>query len=76
MSIYEVEHYIGGKRIPSASGKFASIFNPATGEVQGQTHLGTASELDKAVEVARAAFPAWAGEPPLKRARVLFKFCN
>lgn len=74
MSIYEVEHYIGGKKTPSASGKFADIYNPATGEVQGRTHLGTVSELDKAVEVARAAFPAWANEPPLKRARVLFKF--
>lgn len=74
MNLYEITHFIGGRRAPSTSGKFADVYNPATGEVQGRTHLGTASELDKAVEVARAAFPAWANEPPLKRARVLFKF--
>ena len=32
------------------------------------------AEVDAAVRAARAAFPAWAATPALKRARVLFKF--
>ncbi|MCP2937438.1 aldehyde dehydrogenase family protein, partial [Salmonella enterica subsp. enterica serovar Typhimurium] len=31
-------------------------------------------EVDKAVAAAQAAFPAWAGTSPLRRARILFKF--
>ena len=28
----EIQHFIGGKLVPGKSGKFAPVFNPATGE--------------------------------------------
>ena len=34
----------------------------------------TAAELDAAVAAAAAAFPDWSAQPPLRRARVLFRF--
>ncbi|MEM7508199.1 MAG: CoA-acylating methylmalonate-semialdehyde dehydrogenase [Pseudomonadota bacterium] len=70
----QIHHYIGGKETEGTSGRFADVYNPATGEVQAQVVLGNASDLANAVEVAKAAQPAWAAENPQKRARVLMQF--
>src|SRR5271168_3837974 len=70
----EVHHWINGKTVSGASGKFGDVFNPATGEVQAKVALATPSEVDAAVAAAAAAFPGWAAQPPLRRARVLFRF--
>ena len=48
--------------------------NPATGAVTGSVCLANASDVDQAVAAAKAAFPAWSNTPPLRRARVMFKF--
>ncbi|MEY4072809.1 MAG: hypothetical protein RJA29_166, partial [Pseudomonadota bacterium] len=50
------------------------VFNPATGAVTGKVPLATAVDVDQAVSAAQTAFPAWADTPPIRRARVLFKF--
>ena len=72
--MYPVHHHIGGRVQPSTSGRTADIYNPALGSVQGQVDLGTPAELDLAVAAAQEAFPAWSAQPPLARARVMFKF--
>jgi len=70
-SPYRIHHVIGGQVVPSTSGRTAPVYNPATGQVQGLVDLGTAAELDAAVQAARRAWPAWADQPPLARARVM-----
>ena len=50
------------------------VTNPATGQVTGQVTLATPAEVNAAVAAAHAAFPAWADTPPIRRARVMFKF--
>ncbi|MBB4642032.1 CoA-acylating methylmalonate-semialdehyde dehydrogenase [Rhizorhapis suberifaciens] len=68
-----VEHFIGGG--PSSGGNRKSdIFNPNDGSVQAQVTLGTKLELDRAVEIAKGAQPAWAATNPQRRARVMFNF--
>ncbi len=74
MSITNIDHFIGGKVVAGTSGRAQDVFNPATGAVSGKTALASAAEVDKAVAVAQAAFPAWAQTSPLRRARVMFKF--
>jgi len=69
-----INHFIGGKEVPGTSGRTADVFNPATGEVQAKVALASKGELDAAVKVAAAAFPGWAGTPPLTRSRILFRF--
>jgi len=69
----EIGHFIGGKLVAGASGTFGDVFNPASGEVTGKVAMANASEVDKAVATAAAAWPAWANTPPLRRARVMFK---
>jgi len=69
-----IENLIGGSRIASKSGNAQAVFNPATGEQIDSLGLSSAAEVAAAIEVAKAAFPAWAATPPLKRAAVMFRF--
>ncbi|MEI7784089.1 MAG: CoA-acylating methylmalonate-semialdehyde dehydrogenase [Betaproteobacteria bacterium] len=74
MSISQIAHHINGQPSAGTSGRQQSVTNPATGAVTAQVALASAAEVDRAVAAARAAFPAWAETPPLRRARVMFKF--
>ncbi|HEX2101019.1 MAG TPA: CoA-acylating methylmalonate-semialdehyde dehydrogenase, partial [Candidatus Synoicihabitans sp.] len=70
----ELQHFIGGKLVAGRSGRFAPIFNPATGEQSGSVPLANAEELGEAVAAAKQAFPKWASTPALRRARILNRF--
>ncbi|MBP6277092.1 MAG: aldehyde dehydrogenase family protein, partial [Limnohabitans sp.] len=74
MSISPIGHYINGQVAAGASGRSQPVTNPATGAVTGSVALANSAEVAKAVAAAQAAFPAWADTPPLRRARVMFKF--
>ncbi|MDZ4145522.1 MAG: CoA-acylating methylmalonate-semialdehyde dehydrogenase [Burkholderiales bacterium] len=74
MSIANIDHFIAGHVVPGASGRSQSVTNPATGQVTGKVALANGDEVGKAVAAAQAAFPAWADTPPIRRARVLFRF--
>lgn len=47
------------------------MFNPSTGEALGAVPRCGAAEVDLAVAAAKAAFPAWSGQPAWQRAQVL-----
>ncbi len=70
----EITHWIGGQKVAGTSGRFSDVYNPATGHVQAKVPLASRAELDAAVASAQAAAPAWGALPPLRRARVLFRF--
>lgn len=72
-SAAHIGHYIGG-RIHAGLGDTVPSFNPASGQVIGAVAMATADEVDAAVRSATSAFSAWAGTPPLKRARIMFRF--
>ena len=75
----EIGHFIGGREVAGASGRYADVFQPMTGDVIGRVALASRAELRAAVENAKAAQPGWAATNPQKRARVLMKFldlCN
>ncbi len=70
----DLTHFIGGQTIAGRSGRFSDVFDPATGEVTKRCPLASAEEVTEAVSLAKAAFPAWARAPALRRARVLDRF--
>ena len=74
MSTANIPHFINGQRNPGASARSQAVFNPATGAVTGQVALASEADVDAAVAAAQAAFPAWSDTPPIRRARVMFKF--
>ncbi len=69
----EIGHFIAGRPTAGTSGRFGDVFDPALGEVTARVALASAAEVDRAVGVAAAAWPAWAAMPPLRRARVMFR---
>ena len=69
-----IANAINGRVEPSNAGRFAPVFNPATGEQTAELGLSSAAEVGKAVAAAKEAAPAWGRTPPLKRARYMFKF--
>jgi malonate-semialdehyde dehydrogenase (acetylating) / methylmalonate-semialdehyde dehydrogenase len=68
-----IGHYIGG-RIENDAASYLDVFNPALGEVSSQVALGNAATINRAVQAAVEAFPAWAATSPLRRSRVMFRF--
>jgi malonate-semialdehyde dehydrogenase (acetylating)/methylmalonate-semialdehyde dehydrogenase len=73
-NVRELSHWVGGKSVAGVSGRFGDVFHPASGRVQARVPLATDAEVDAAVASATAAFPGWSSQPPLRRARVLFRF--
>ncbi len=69
-------HFIGGKRVPGTSGRFADAYQPMTGEVRSQVALASCDEVRAAVLNGAAAQPAWAATNPQRRARVLMRFLD
>lgn len=70
----EIPHFVNGRETPGTSGRFADVFNPATGEVQARVPFANAGEVDAAVKGALAAQPKWAATNPQRRGRVLMEF--
>jgi malonate-semialdehyde dehydrogenase (acetylating)/methylmalonate-semialdehyde dehydrogenase len=70
----DLPHLIAGREVAGQSGRWADVFNPATGALSRRVPLASKIEVESAISAAAAAFPAWAATTPLNRARVLFKF--
>ena len=70
-----IDHFIGGASYASGE-RQGDVFDPNQGEVQAQVALGTAGDLARAMDAARAAQPAWAATNPQRRARVMKKFLD
>ncbi len=70
----DVGHFISGNATLGTSPRFSDIYNPATGAKTRRVNLANVKDVDTAVQAAQKAFPAWADTPPLRRARVMFKF--
>jgi malonate-semialdehyde dehydrogenase (acetylating) / methylmalonate-semialdehyde dehydrogenase len=74
LSMQRIGHFIGGKIVSPVDSRAAEVFNPATGECARTVALANVADVNAAVASAKAAFPNWADTPPIRRARVIFKF--
>ncbi len=70
----EIGHWINGREVMGTSGRFADVFNPATGEVQARVALASKAELDAAAADAAVAQVKWGATNPQRRARVMMEF--
>ncbi|RII90580.1 CoA-acylating methylmalonate-semialdehyde dehydrogenase [Clavibacter californiensis] len=69
-----VPHWIDGARSPSTSGRTAPVYDPARGVVTKEVALADATEIERAIASAHAAFPAWRDLSLAKRQAILFRF--
>ena len=72
--IRELTHFIDGKQVSGTSGRTLDVTDAATGQVVTRVPLASQAETARAVDAARQAFPDWSATPPLKRARVFFRY--
>ncbi len=70
----KIGHFMGGTVVSGVGTREQAVTNPATGAVSAQVRLGSTTDVNAAVAAAQAAFPAWSDLPPLRRARIMFKF--
>ena len=66
-------NYVGGKWYAAAAGGAVEVEDPATRDLLGWVPASGPADVDRAVQAARAAFPAWRRTPVPERARVLFR---
>lgn len=69
-----ITHFIDNALVAGNGKETKDIFNPALGVVSKTVQLADLSDVDMAVKAAKKAFPAWRDLPPLKRARIMFRF--
>jgi malonate-semialdehyde dehydrogenase (acetylating)/methylmalonate-semialdehyde dehydrogenase len=73
IAVRVLDNYVGGRWTPSTSDDGLDVTNPASGEVLARVPLSSRTDLDAAVEAARAALPAWRSVSVIARARKLFE---
>ena len=72
-ALKQISHWIGGRAVPGESGRSGVVYNPATGRQSGEVDFATVEEVDKAVQAAKEAFPAWRATSLGRRAEIFFR---
>jgi 5-carboxymethyl-2-hydroxymuconic-semialdehyde dehydrogenase len=74
----KIEHFIGGRHVPSADGATFDIADPVSNQVYAQAAAGGPADIDRAVAAAREAFESgpWPALAPRARAKVLNKIAD
>src|SRR5579864_8472857 len=70
----QVKMLVAGRWDASRSTRVGQVYNPSTGRTIASVPFCTADDVDRAVQAAAAALPAWAEVPVVERARVMFRF--
>jgi aldehyde dehydrogenase len=70
------DHWIGGKYVAPASGKYFENITPVTGKVFCEVARGDAADIDKALDAAHAAAKTWNKTSPTERAIILNKIAD
>jgi aldehyde dehydrogenase len=69
-------HYIGGEWVNPLKGQWFENPTPVTGETFTEIARGTADDVERALDAAHAAAPAWGRTSPAERANILNKIAD
>lgn len=70
------DHYIGGEWVAPASGAYFENISPITGEVWCHAARGNATDIEKALDAAHKAFPAWSTLAAASRSNILLRIAD
>jgi aldehyde dehydrogenase len=70
------DHWIGGEYVAPAEGKYFENPTPVTGQTFCEIARGTAADVERALDAAHAAAPAWGRTSPAARAGILNKIAD
>jgi malonate-semialdehyde dehydrogenase (acetylating)/methylmalonate-semialdehyde dehydrogenase len=73
MKYPEVRNYLAGDFVEGEH-DFLDVYNPADGSVISKVPLSSREDVDRAVAVAQAAFPAWAAMPIKERVQIFYRY--
>ena len=68
-----VGHFINGRMVAD-NARTQDVYNPAIGRAVRQVALASKATVEEAITAAQAVFPEWRNTPPIKRARIMFRF--
>ncbi|MCB1539717.1 MAG: 5-carboxymethyl-2-hydroxymuconate semialdehyde dehydrogenase [Rhodoblastus sp.] len=71
-----VGHWIGGRRVGSASGAIFETRSPVDGSLIANVAKGDAADIADAAEAAKAAFPAWRAMAAPARQKLLHRIAD
>jgi len=72
--VRRIQHFIDGELTAGTSGRSSDVYDPATGEVQAQVDLASATEVDHVVASASKAADEWAESSLTQRTQIMFRF--
>jgi aldehyde dehydrogenase len=70
------ENFIGGQWVPPTAGRYFENPSPVTGQVFCEVPRSDESDVNKALDAAHAAAPAWGKTSPAERAVILNKIAD
>jgi len=70
------ENFIGGEYVPPAKGRYFENPTPVTGETFTEVARSTAEDVEKALDAAHAAAPAWGKTSATERANILNRMAD
>jgi aldehyde dehydrogenase len=70
------DHWIGGEAVAPAGGQYFENPTPITGLAFCEVARGTAEDVERALDAAHAAAPAWGRTSPAERAEVLNRIAD
>jgi aldehyde dehydrogenase len=65
------DHWIGGEYVPPSSGEYFENPSPVTGQIFCEVARGNADDIERALDAAHGAAPAWGRTSVTERANVL-----
>lgn len=72
-TVENVKNWINGEWVDAQSGETMEVINPRHGKVMTNVALSGKSDVDAAVQAAKAAFPGWKATPLKERAQILYR---
>jgi malonate-semialdehyde dehydrogenase (acetylating)/methylmalonate-semialdehyde dehydrogenase len=73
MKYPEVRNYVAGNFVKGEH-EYLDVYNPSDGSIISRVPLSSRDDVDRAVQVAQAAFPAWSAMPIKERVQVFFRY--
>ncbi|MCW2999073.1 MAG: Aldehyde Dehydrogenase [Solirubrobacterales bacterium] len=71
-----LQNFIGGKSVPTSGDGGHDVHNAATGEVIAQMGVSGATDVDGAVQAARAGFEEWSQATPAERSLAMLRIAD
>jgi len=72
----KLQNYINGKLLAPTAGNYIDNFHPATGKVYSLIPDSDGTDVQLAVDAAKAAFPSWSVTPVEARMKVMLKIAS